>query len=73
MYIFKQPNFGGEVVPHQDSTFLLTSPTPTCLGLWIALQDSTLENGCLWGAPGSHRRGVNSHFLRNPKFGNDPK
>ena len=24
------------------------------LGLWIALEDATLENGCLWFIPGSH-------------------
>ena len=27
MYIFKQPNIGGEVSCHQDSTFLYTEPT----------------------------------------------
>src|SRR5688500_5699117 len=26
MYIFKQPNIGGEVVCHQDATFLYTEP-----------------------------------------------
>ena len=31
MYIFKQPQIGGEVVPHQDSTFLRTRPM-TCVG-----------------------------------------
>lgn len=54
MYIFKQPGIGGEVVPHQDSTFLFTDP-PTVVGLWLALEDATLHNGCLWAIPGSHR------------------
>ena len=53
MYIFKQPKIGGEVVPHQDSTFLHTSP-PSVIGIWLALEDATVENGCLWGWPGSH-------------------
>lgn len=57
MYIFKQPFIGGEVVPHQDSTFLYTDP-PTCVGAWFALEDATLQNGCLWIQPGSHTRGV---------------
>eukprot|EP01134_Creolimax_fragrantissima_P001371 CFRG1371T1 len=65
MYIFKQPNIGGEVCPHQDSTFLLTDP-PSTLGMWVALDDATLENGCLWGKPGSHKNGVYDHFTRNP-------
>jgi Phytanoyl-CoA dioxygenase (PhyH) len=35
MYIFKQPSIGGIVHSHQDSTFLYTTPYPTCLGLWL--------------------------------------
>jgi phytanoyl-CoA hydroxylase len=27
-------------------------------GAWIALDDATVENGCLWVLPGSHREGV---------------
>jgi ectoine hydroxylase-related dioxygenase (phytanoyl-CoA dioxygenase family) len=26
------------------------------MGVWIALEDATLENGCLWFIPGSHTR-----------------
>ncbi|CAE7681290.1 Phyhd1 [Symbiodinium microadriaticum] len=48
MYIFKQPATGSEVTSHQDSSFLYTTPRPTCMGLWLALDDATLENGCLW-------------------------
>jgi phytanoyl-CoA hydroxylase len=47
MYIFKQANIGGAVTSHQDSTFLYTEPKQTCLGLWLALDDATLQNGCL--------------------------
>eukprot|EP00246_Nothoceros_aenigmaticus_P000292 TRINITY_DN10443_c0_g1_i2.p1 TRINITY_DN10443_c0_g1~~TRINITY_DN10443_c0_g1_i2.p1 ORF type:complete len:220 (+),score=33.86 TRINITY_DN10443_c0_g1_i2:217-876(+) len=54
MYIFKQPGIGGEVVPHQDATFLYTDP-PSCIGLWIALEDANIENGCLWVLPQSHK------------------
>ena len=53
MYIFKQPRIGGEVNIHQDSTFLYTEPM-SCVGFWFALEDATLENGCLWGMPGGH-------------------
>jgi len=65
MYIFKQPLIGGEVSPHQDSTFLYTTPMTTT-GLWIALEDATKTNGCLWALPGSHKDGVNRRFLRDP-------
>lgn len=51
MYIFKQPSIGGVVVPHQDSTFIHTTPL-SCVGLWWALEDATKDNGCLWALPG---------------------
>lgn len=65
MYVFKQPGIGGEVGWHQDSTFLYTDP-PSTIGLWFALQDATVDNGCLWALPGGHRGGVRSRFLRRP-------
>ena len=63
MYIFKQPNIGGEVTCHQDATFLYTEPL-RMLGLWFALEDATIENGCLWAIPGGHKHGLKSRFVR---------
>src|SRR6185295_6524816 len=63
MYIFKQPHIGGEVNCHQDSTFLYTEPHDI-LGLWFALEDATLENGCLWVLPVGHQRGLKSRWVR---------
>src|SRR5689334_2462753 len=63
MYIFKQPNIGGEVTCHQDSTFLYTDPIDI-VGLWFALEDATIENGCLWALPGGHRHGLKSRWRR---------
>lgn len=68
MYIFKQPKIGGTVHSHQDSCFLFTEPRQTCLGLWLALDDATLDNGCLWVRPGSHREPLRRQFIRNPKY-----
>jgi len=65
MYIFKQPQIGGEVLCHQDATYLRTDPE-TCIGIWIALEDATLDNGCLWGIPGGQRNGkLRTAFRRN--------
>lgn len=64
MYIFKQPNIGGEVTCHQDSTFLYTEP-PKIIGLWFALEDANIDNGCLWAIPGGHRDGLKSRWLRS--------
>ena len=63
MYIFKQPKIGGEVTCHQDSTFLYTEPV-NIAGLWLALEDATIENGCLWAIPGGHRLGLKSRWIR---------
>ena len=59
MYIFKQPRIGGEVTCHQDSTFLHTEPL-SCVGFWLALEDATEKNGCMWAEPGGHRRPLRS-------------
>ncbi len=63
MYIFKQPNIGGEVTCHQDATFLYTTPL-RMVGLWFALEDAGVENGCLWVIPGGHKLGLKSRFVR---------
>ena len=68
MYIFKQPNIGGEVTCHQDSTFLYTDPIDI-VGLWFSLEDATIENGCLWAIPGGHRHGLKSRWVRTPEGG----
>jgi phytanoyl-CoA hydroxylase len=63
MYIFKQPNIGGEVVCHQDSSFLYTEPD-TVVGFWIALEDANINNGCLWVATGGHKGPLRKLFTR---------
>ncbi|KAK7583743.1 hypothetical protein V9T40_004706 [Parthenolecanium corni] len=65
MYIYKNPKTGGEVKPHQDASYLHTEP-PSLYGFWIALDDATEENGCLWFIPGSHKEEeVLYRFVRN--------
>lgn len=61
MIICKQPKVGGEVALHQDSTYLFTSPEPVT-GFWFALEDATLENGCLYVEPAGHHRGLQKRF-----------
>ncbi|KAH3908077.1 hypothetical protein HBI56_192970 [Parastagonospora nodorum] len=67
MVICKQPEIGGAVPPHQDSTFLYTDP-PSAVGWWYALEDATAENGCLSFAAGSHKRAsIEKRFVRTGK------
>jgi phytanoyl-CoA hydroxylase len=64
MVICKQPEIGGAVPSHQDSTFLYTDP-PSAVGFWYALEDATIENGCLSFAAGSHKRTpIKKRFVR---------
>jgi phytanoyl-CoA hydroxylase len=65
MYIFKQPGIGGEVSLHCDHTFLWTEPQ-SVIGFWFAIEDATLENGCLWVHPGGHRIPVKSRYRMTP-------
>lgn len=63
MVILKPPGIGGEVGAHQDATFLYTDPI-SVHGFWFALEDATLDNGCLWALPGGHRLGLKRRFRR---------
>lgn len=66
MLIFKQPGIGGEVPGHVDSTFLYTDP-PSCTGLWFALEDCDMLNGCMSFSPGSHKKyPLFKRFVRDP-------
>lgn len=63
MYIFKQPGIGGEVRWHQDATYFDTTPISVTT-FWFALEDASLENGCLWAEPGGHRTPLRERFIR---------
>jgi phytanoyl-CoA hydroxylase len=42
---------------HQDEHYIPTRDRSLC-GAWIALDDATVENGCMWMHPGSQLRGI---------------
>ncbi len=55
MYFVKPPQFQGQAW-HQDEVYIPTRDR-SLIGAWIAVDDATQENGCLWIIPGSHRTG----------------
>lgn len=55
MYFVKPPGFQGQAW-HQDEVYIPTRDR-SLLGAWIALDDATIQNGCLYIIPGSHRSG----------------
>jgi len=65
MVIFKNPKIGGEVHTHTDHSFLWTEPQ-SVIGFWLAIDEATLDNGCLWALPGGHRQPVKERFMRSP-------
>lgn len=54
-FILKNPGVIGQPW-HQDSLYFAFDQQPQ-VGVWVALTAATLENGCLWVVPGSHRAG----------------
>ncbi len=59
--LFAKPAKVGSAVPyHQDNGYFNLTP-PDALTCWLAIDDSTLENGCVHYATGTHRDGVLPH------------
>lgn len=55
MLFVKPPGFQGQAW-HQDEIYIPTRDR-SLIGAWIAIDDATIENGCLWIVPGSHKTG----------------
>ncbi len=59
--LFCKPGGEGRPVPwHQDGIYWPLKPMAS-VTLWIALDDSRIENGCMRVLPGSHRQGFLPH------------
>lgn len=56
MYYYKPPGAKGQGM-HQDNFYLLASPA-TCIAAWTPIDDATVDNGCLYVLPGSHRDAI---------------
>lgn len=56
MYYFKPPGAKGQGM-HQDNFYLLAAPA-TCIAAWTAVDAATIDNGCLYVVPGSHRQAI---------------
>ena len=59
-----KPAHGGAAKPwHQDAAYW-KEYEPNQVTVWIALDDATEENGCVWGIPGSHKLGLIPHVAK---------
>ncbi|MFF1649993.1 phytanoyl-CoA dioxygenase family protein [Streptomyces sp. NPDC058240] len=65
-YICKPPYDGQPVLWHQDGAYWTLSPMEA-LTVWLAIDESTTENGCLRMIPGSHRLPLHKPSVRTDK------
>lgn len=64
MALFKPPHIGREKPWHQDHAYFDLPMDTFAVGVWIALDEATTDNGCMVIHPGSHRQGPVVHFQR---------
>ncbi len=64
MALVKPKLFGSEKPWHQDCAYFNLEEGTTVVGVWIALDEATAENGCMHIIPGSHNEGPMIHFKR---------
>jgi phytanoyl-CoA hydroxylase len=62
--LIKPPRIGREKPWHQDHAYWNLPLDSKVVTAWIALDAATVENGCLYVIPGSHREGPVVHFNR---------
>ncbi|WNR43460.1 phytanoyl-CoA dioxygenase family protein [Paenibacillus roseipurpureus] len=73
--VYKHPETAKDFPWHQDNGYglVLSEEYVTC---WLALEDATIENGCIWVMPRTHKDGIVEH-QKTPigwqcYFGDDP-
>jgi len=62
MALLKPPFHGSEKPWHQDTAYFDWTPLGGIIGVWIALDEATVENGCMQVIPGTHLAGPTPHF-----------
>lgn len=62
MALMNPPGIGTGKPWHQDDAYFKIAPLDAVCGVWIALDDVGLENGCMNFLPGWHRRGALRHY-----------
>ena len=61
MALLKPPFVGTEKPWHQDAAYFGWGPPEKLIGIWIALDPATAENGCMHVLPGTHHEGPVPH------------
>lgn len=64
MALIKPPRIGREKPWHQDFAYFNLPQGTQVVGVWIALDEATIDNGCMHIIPGTHLEGPHIHFQR---------
>jgi len=64
MALIKPPRIGREKPWHQDCAYFDLPLNTPVVGVWIALDAATVENGCMHVLAGGHKEGPRLHFQR---------
>lgn len=62
MALTKPPRLGREKPWHQDNAYFNYPLGTPVVGCWIALDEATIENGCMQFMPGQHKGGPQIHY-----------
>lgn len=65
--LYKPPRTGGNVHWHQDDYYFGVNKKDAVASCWLALDDATVDNGCMWVVPGAHSRMYDHQKNWDPK------
>lgn len=69
MLINKAPHTETITPWHQDAAYWINMPDKRAVSCWLALDNTTLDNGCMWYVPGSHLLPLRLHYNAGGKGG----
>lgn len=69
MLINKAPHTNTPTPWHQDAAYWINMPDKRAVSCWLALDNATLDNGCMWYVPGSHLQPLRQHTSAGGKGG----
>lgn len=67
MLINKAPLTNEPTPWHQDAAYWIDMPDKRALSIWFAIDEATVENGCMWYTPKSHQSPLREHFQPSGK------
>lgn len=64
MLINKPPKTGAITPWHQDEAYWIDMPDKRAISIWVALDQATIDNGCMWYVPKSHLKPLRKHIQK---------